>query len=304
MSIIALKKRHRLQPVIFNKAPFIPFFDSLIISSSYFSLSLSLSLLFMSTFSDDPPLSTDSAHNYVTRGSINHPSIDRDSDFSFISDLRHENSSTFAGYQPPRPLSQPCVGSASPLSVGNERAIKSFELPTVMRKRAPDDDNNGSSSEVSGMVSPFTLPRVDASTSFSMDGRSSSSNHSRSNNSSIMDPREYPSETRLRIERSLSNIRSMSRTSSRQQHHRQHNESRDRKSKHEKEERFKSLTTSFDTRLKVSHDNIVFLGSTPHPCYNQAIEETMRQVNDDLNTTRTALEASKIVDQGGCVELV
>lgn len=214
----------------------------------------------MSAFSDDPPLSTDSAHNYVTRGSINHPSVDRDSDFSFISDLRHENSSTFASYQPPRPLSQPCVGSTSPFSVGNERAIKSFELPTVMRKKAPDDDdnnnNNGSSSEVSGMVSPFTLPRVDASTSFSMDSRSSS-NHSRSNNSSIMDPREYPSETRLRIERSLSNIRSMSRTSSRQ-HHRQQGGSRDRKSIHEKDERFKSLTTSFDTRLKVSHGNIVF----------------------------------------------
>ena len=31
---------------------------------------------------------------------------------------------------------------------------------------------------------------------------------------------------------------------------------------------------------------------------HQAIEETMRQVNDDLNTTRTALEASRIVDQG------
>lgn len=223
----------------------------------------------MSTYSDDPPLSTDSAHNYVTRGSINHPSIDRDSDFSFISDLRHENSSTFAGYQPPRPLSQPCLGSTSPLSVGNERAIKSFELPTVMRKKVPDDEdndddnnNNGSSSQVSGMISPFTLPRMDASTSFSMDSRDSTSTHSRSHSSSIMNPREYPSETRLRIERSLSNIRSMSRSSSRQ-HHRQHSESRDRKSKHGKEkrdERFKSLTTSFDTRLKVNNDNIVIFG--------------------------------------------
>lgn len=44
---------------------------------------------------------------------------------------------------------------------------------------------------------------------------------------------------------------------------------------------------------------LYFLGSGPHLCYNKAIEETMRQVNDDLNTTRTALEASKIVDQGG-----
>lgn len=184
----------------------------------------------MSTFSEDPPLSTDSAHNYVTHGSINHPSVDHDSDFSFISDLQQEHSSY---YQPPRPLSQPCIGTTSPLPVANERAIKSFELPTVIkrknRQRGLVDDS--SSEERSGMISPFTLPRTDASTS---------SSHSGSSSSSIMDAREYPSETRLRIERSLSNIRSMSRS-------RQHpSGSRDTK------DRFKSLTTSLDTRLKVT----------------------------------------------------
>ena len=207
----------------------------------------------MSTFSDDQPLSTDSAHNYVTRGSINHPSVDRDSDFSFISDLQQENSSLFASYQPPRPLSQPCIGSTSPLPTDNERAIKSFELPTVLRKKNQPRilDDNGSSSQGSGMISPFTLPRMDAST---LSNRSSESRPS----SSIMDPREYPSETRLRIERSLSNIRSMSRSSSRQ-HQRG---SRDNDERQQKEERFKSLTTCFDTRLKVRcHDNIVLLES-------------------------------------------
>ncbi|KAI9262139.1 hypothetical protein BDA99DRAFT_510340 [Phascolomyces articulosus] len=154
---------------------------------------------------------------YSHRGSINHPSVDRLSDFSIISDNSHDHYNSSRNLtrekslkgtrsdQRPRASSQPV--KADRLERNNhDKSFGSEPLPTTTTASASNTRRHYANNSMS----------MNQSSLRSSQTPSSSIHHSRLLSNVFSDT---PSETRLRIERSISNIldqdaRSLSRSSS------------------------------------------------------------------------------------------